>query len=229
MRAGQTLISFSIHAVRLRAFAISSSISLFTKIDLIQLPLIKRREIMKSVLIFHSLRIRIAESFETSGDEMLRAVREQGLEGVIAKRKDSRYEAGKRSGAWAKFRLNRGQELVIGGYLPGPQGVDSIVVGFYKKSHLIYVARVRAGFVPASRRQVFAKLQSLQSLRVSTCPFVNLPESDKGRWGTGLVAEDMKKCVWVTPELVAQIEFLEWTDGGIQSSRGYERTRTHAR
>lgn len=54
---------------------------------------------------------------------MLRAARAQRLEGVVAKRKDSRYEAGKRSGSWAKYRLNRGQELVIGGFVPGPHGV----------------------------------------------------------------------------------------------------------
>ena len=48
---------------------------------------------------------------------------------------------------------------------------------------------------------------------VPDCPFVNLPETHKGRWGDGLTAEDMKKCVWVRPELVAQIEFLEWTEG----------------
>src|SRR5262249_4265171 len=154
--------------------------------------------------------IRIAQYFETTAQAMLESTAEQGLEGVVAKRKDSRYEAGKRSGAWSKYRLNRGQELVIGGYLPGPQAVDSIIVGFYKESDLIYVARVRAGFVPVTRRQVFAKLQPL---RVPTCPFANLPEADKGRWGTGLTAEDMKKCIWVRPELVARIEFLEWTDG----------------
>jgi ATP-dependent DNA ligase len=57
---------------------------------------------------------------------MLRAVREQGLEGVVAKRKDSSYEPGTRTGAWIKHRLNRGQELVIGGYIPGPHGLDSI-------------------------------------------------------------------------------------------------------
>ena len=51
--------------------------------------------------------------------------------GVVAKRKDSRYEIGKRSGSWAKYRLNSGQELVIGGYIPGTHGVDAIVVGYY--------------------------------------------------------------------------------------------------
>jgi DNA ligase D-like protein (predicted ligase) len=178
--------------------------------DLTQLPLVERREILGSVLKFKSPRIRIAQYFETTAQAMLESTAEQGLEGVVAKRKDSRYEAGKRSGAWAKYRLNRGQELVIGGYLPGSQGVDSIIVGYYKGSDLIYVASVRAGFVPETRRRVFAKLHPLA---VPTCPFVNLPETEKGRWGTGLTAEDMKKCVWVRPELVAQIEYLEWTDG----------------
>jgi bifunctional non-homologous end joining protein LigD len=150
----------------------------------------------------------MAQHFETSAQEMVRAVCQQRLEGVIAKRKDSRYEAGKRSGSWAKYRLNRGQELVIGGFVPGTHGFDSIIVGYYRGKELVYIARVRNGFVPATRRQVFGKLQPLE---MADCPFVNLPETHKGRWGDGLTADDMKKCVWVRPELVAQIEFLEWT------------------
>ena len=142
---------------------------------------------------------------------MLTAARAQGLEGVVAKRKDSRYEAGKRSGAWAKYRLNSGQELVIGGYIPGAHGVDAIVVGYYRGQNLIYVARVRNGFVPASRRQVFTRLKPLL---IPKCPFANLPERHKERWGEGLTAADMEKCLWVRPEIVAQIEFLEWTDSG---------------
>jgi ATP-dependent DNA ligase len=164
---------------------------------------------MDSALKFRSPRIRIAHHFETSAEEMLLAVREKGLEGVVAKRRDSLHESGRRTGAWAKYRLNRGQELVIGGYVPGPHGLDSIIVGYYREKDLIYVARVRNGFVPATRRQVFEKLRPLVT---PNCPFVNLPEMHKGRWGDGLTAEDMKKCVWVRPELVVQIEFLEWTE-----------------
>jgi len=178
--------------------------------DMTELPLIERRELLKSVLKFKSPRIRIAEYFDTSAKAMLESTAEQGLEGVVAKRKDSKYQAGKRSGAWSKYRLNSGQELVIGGYLRGPQGVDSLIVGYYRGSDLVYVARVRAGFVLATRRQVFARLQPLHS---ASCPFVNLPEAEKGRWGTGLTVEDMTKCVWIRPEIVARIEFLEWTDG----------------
>jgi bifunctional non-homologous end joining protein LigD len=105
--------------------------------------------------------------------------------------------------------VNRGQELVIGGFLPGAHGIDSIILGYYKGGDLVYVARVRNGFVPASRRQAFEKLRPLI---IPHCPFVNLPETHRSRWGEGLTAEDMKKCVWTRPELVAQIEFLEWTE-----------------
>jgi bifunctional non-homologous end joining protein LigD len=177
--------------------------------DLTRLPLIERRDIMRSVLKFNSGRVRISDYIEASAKDMLSAVRHQGLEGIIGKRKDSFYEPGKRSGAWIKYRVNRGQELVIGGYIPGSHGLDSIIVGYYKGNDLIYVGRVRNGFVPASRRQVFEKLRSHT---IPECPFVNLPEKHRSRWGEGLTAEDMKKCVWVRPKLVAQIEFLEWTE-----------------
>jgi bifunctional non-homologous end joining protein LigD len=178
--------------------------------DLIRLPLIERRDIMRSVLSFRSSPIRIAESFETSALDIITAAQEQGLEGVIAKRKSSLYEPAHRTGSWVKYRLNHGQELVIGGYTPGTHGLDSIIVGYYKEDDLIYVARVRNGFVPASRRQVFEKLRPLA---IPNCPFANLPEEGRSRWGEGLTAEDMKHCVWVRPQFVGQIEFLEWTEG----------------
>jgi len=196
--------------------------------DLTQLSLVERRQIMKAVLKFESPRIRITDYFEASVEDMLSAARNQGLEGIVAKRKDSRYEIGKRSGSWAKYRLNSGQELVIGGYIPGTHGVDAIVVGYYRGEDLIYVARVRNGFVPASRRQIFARLKPLM---ISKCPFANLPEAYKGRWGEGLTAADMGKCVWVRP---SSWRGSNSSNGppriiyGIQSSRGYERTRTHA-
>jgi bifunctional non-homologous end joining protein LigD len=176
--------------------------------DLTRLPLRERRELMKSHLKLCSPRIRIAEPFEVAANDMLAAVRQQQLEGVIGKRKDSLYEPGKRTGSWVKCRVNRGQELVIGGYLPGPHGFDSLIVGYYRGEDLVCVARVRNGFVPASRRQVFERIRGLTS---PTMPFINLPDTHKSRWGDELTAEKMKECVWLRPEAVAQIEFLEWT------------------
>ena len=176
--------------------------------DTTKLPLIERRELLKT-LVFKDQRIKIVDYVEAQPTELLSAVREQHLEGIVGKRKDSLYQPGKRTGAWIKFRVNCGQELVIGGYLPGTHGLDSIIVGYYKGDDLIYVARVRNGFVPASRRHLFEKLRPLV---ISECPFINLPEKHRSRWGEGLTADDMKKCVWLRPELVAQIEFLEWTE-----------------
>jgi ATP-dependent DNA ligase len=65
----------------------------------------------------------------------------------------------------------------------GPHGLDSIVVVYYRGKELVYVARVRNGFVPASRRQLFEKLKLLV---ISKCPFVNLPEKHRSRWGEGM-------------------------------------------
>jgi DNA ligase D-like protein (predicted ligase) len=176
--------------------------------DLKGLALSERRKLL-ALLPFTNERIVISGVFNVPAQTMLAAVKQQRLEGVVAKRLDSLYESGKRSGAWVKYRVNLGQEFVIGGYTPGPNGIDAIIVGYYRGRDLIYVARTRNGFVPASRRSVY---QRLRGLKTDECPFINLPETRKARWGEAMTAEKMKECVWVRPELVAQIDFLEWTD-----------------
>jgi ATP-dependent DNA ligase len=100
--------------------------------DLTGLPLIKRRELLKSLPVTRGERIRISDYVEASADQMLPAIREQGLEGIVGKRRDSVYEPGKRTGAWIKHRVNLGQEFVIGGFTPGPHGLDAIIVGYYR-------------------------------------------------------------------------------------------------
>jgi hypothetical protein len=142
--------------------------------DLTRLPLVERRTLLNS-LSFKDKRIKIVDYVEASATDVLAAVRQQRLEGIIGKRKDSLYESGKRTGAWVKYRVNRGQELVIGGYTPGLHGLDAIIVGYFRDKQLVYVSRTRNGFVPASRRQLFEKLKPLV---IQECPFVNLPEMD---------------------------------------------------
>jgi ATP dependent DNA ligase C terminal region len=139
---------------------------------------------------------------------MLEFAKSHGLEGVVAKRSDSVYQPGQRTGLWSKYRINLGQEFVIGGYVPSHLGVDSLVVGFYRGKDLIYAARVRAGLVPATRREVFERIKHLKTPK---CPFAKLPELTAGRWGQGLTAQKMEECIWLRPEIVAQIQFLEWT------------------
>jgi ATP-dependent DNA ligase len=153
--------------------------------DLTRLPLLKRREMLRS-LKFDAGRIAISDYVDASADQMLAAVRGQRLEGVVGKQRDSIYEPGKRNGAWIKHRVNLGQEFVIGGFTPGPHGLDAIIVGYYRGDDLVYVARTRNGFVPPSRRRLFYKLKPLV---VPNCPFVNLPETHKARWGEALTAD----------------------------------------
>jgi bifunctional non-homologous end joining protein LigD len=198
---------FTAEASRIRYFVFD--LLVLNGRDLTSLPLIERRKLLATVKIRSSW-IQLSEQFDISPDDMIAAVRQQGLEGVVAKRKTSVYEEGKRTGSWAKLRINRGQEFVIGGFIPGPHGVDSIIVGYYRGKNLYYGARVRNGFVPATRRMVYEKLKPLVT---DKCPFVNLPETGRARWGEILDAEKMKKCVWVRPKLVAVLEFLDWTEG----------------
>jgi ATP-dependent DNA ligase len=139
---------------------------------------------------------------------LVESVKAQGLEGLVAKRVDSRYEPGLRSGAWQKMRVNRGQEFVIGGYTIGTKTFDALILGYYQGDRLIYAARTRNGFTPALREQLSKKFRGLD---INECPFVNLPEAKSGRWGAGLTAAKMKDCRWLKPVLLAQVEFLEWT------------------
>jgi len=175
--------------------------------ELTRLPLSQRREILASV-IKPNAHIEISEASDRPLSEMVKFIREHALEGIVAKRADSLYQPGLRTGLWCKQRLNRGQEFVVGGYVPSHLGVDSLVVGCYRGKDLYYAARVRAGFIPATRLKVF---EAIKHLKTPKCPFVNLPEKEAGRWGQGLTAAKMLQCIWLRPETVAQIEFLEWT------------------
>ena len=133
----------------------------------------------------------------------------QGLEGLVAKRANSRYEPGQRSGAWMKMRVNRSQELTIGGYSVGGSTFDAVIVGLMVDGKLVYVARTRNGFKPALRAELLRKMKPLE---VEVCPFCNLPEKRPGRWGEGLTADKMAECRWLRPEMTARVEFLEWTE-----------------
>jgi DNA ligase D-like protein (predicted ligase) len=186
--------------------------------DVTNEPLTARRALLQSrVLTRLDEPIRESSELDASLPELIQSVKAHGLEGLVAKRRDSRYEPGQRGGSWLKMRLNRGQEFVIAGYTPGPRTFDAIIFGYYDGDKLIYVARTRNGFTPASREQLSKRFQGLD---VASCPFANLPEAHSGRWGQGLTAEKMTECRWLRPLLVAQFEFVEFTpDNHLRHSR----------
>jgi bifunctional non-homologous end joining protein LigD len=82
--------------------------------------------------------------------------------------------------------------------------VDALIVGYYEGDRLLYAAKVRNGFVPQVRREVASRLEGLE---IDTYPFANLPERKRPQWA--LTKEEMKNCVWLKPDLVAQIEFTD--------------------
>jgi DNA ligase D-like protein (predicted ligase) len=184
--------------------------------SLLEVPLGTRRELLRELLqgLDSETDVRLAEALEAEPVDLIAAAKQLGFEGIVAKRKDSSYEPGKRSGAWVKYRINRAQEFVIGGYTPG-HPLDAVIVGYYDENRLICVGKVRNGFVPHLRREVASRLRGL---RTATCPFANLPERKRTQWA--LTREEMKNCVWLRPELVAQIEFTEWTpDNHLRQSK----------
>jgi DNA ligase D-like protein (predicted ligase) len=172
-------------------------------------PLEKRRELLeKKVLPKLREPVRYSAPLTATLPVLIESVKVHGFEGLVAKRCNSAYEPGLRTGAWMKMRVNRGQEFVIGGYTRGTKTFDALIFGYFEGDRLIYVARTRNGFTPVTRAQLFKKFKGLE---ISECPFANLPEARSGRWGQGLTKAKMAECQWLKPELVGQFEFLEWT------------------
>ena len=156
--------------------------------DVMHEPLSARRSLLQEdVLARLSEPIRVSPELEASLPDLIASVRAHGLEGLVAKRRDSRYEPGERSGAWQKMRVNKGQPFVVAGYTPSARNFDALVFGYFDGGLLMYAGRTHSGFTPASRDQVFRRFKGLET---ETCPFANLPEGKGGRWGEGLTAEN---------------------------------------
>jgi bifunctional non-homologous end joining protein LigD len=180
--------------------------------DMMAESLSTRRALLQShVLSKLGEPIRESPELDATLPDLIATVKAHGLEGLVAKRRDSHYEPGQRSGAWLKMRVNRCQEFVIGGYTMGANGFDAVIFGYYDGGRLVYAGRARNGFTPASRDQLSRRFRDLA---IADCPFANLPEATSGRWGQGLTADKMADCRWLTPALVAQFEFVEWTSDG---------------
>ena len=177
------------HAIVLYAF----DLLMLRGKDVRMWPLDDRREQLREIILPLPEPIRYSETFNVPLAELMPAVRKHQLEGIVAKRAGSHYRSGERSADWVKWRANRGQEFVIGGYLPNGNILDSLLVGYYEGRHLMYAASVRAG-IPSEFRRVL--IPHLERLCISRCPFANLPDRSEGRWGEGLTAAKMALWRW---------------------------------
>jgi bifunctional non-homologous end joining protein LigD len=177
--------------------------------DLMRTPLDERRASLREVVAGSP--VLLSDALPGTPETIENAVRQLGLEGLVAKRRRSVYSPGRRADAWIKVRFAKRQELVIGGFKPAPGGFDSVLVGYYQDGRLMSAGKVRAGFTPQSRAAVF---RALKPLIVARCPFANLPSAKSSHWGEGITAEEMHELRWVSPKLVAEIAFTEWTRDG---------------
>jgi len=172
--------------------------------SLLDEPYTERRRVLES-LELSGPSWQTPPHFEGSGDAILAASKEQGLEGVLAKRLDSRYYAGKRSDCWLKVKNLRTQEVVIGGWKPGEGrrkgAIGSLLLGVPGDGGLDYVGHVGTGFTDAMLRELEALLKPLTR---TDPPFA-----------TAIPRPHAKDAQWVEPEVVGEVAFGEWTKAGI--------------
>ena len=150
------------------------------------------------------------------GQAALTAAEQLGLEGVVSKRVDSPYLPGRRSDAWRKVKVSAGQELVVGGWLPGKGRLDghlgSLLVGYHDgdttADELRYAGRVGSGIDDRTRVRLE---DTLRARSVERSPFVDAPR--------------LPGAVWVAPELVVQVRFHEWTGGGVLRAPRFQGVR----
>ena len=108
-----------------------------------------------------------------------------------------------------RFKSNSKKPSGLAIVLARPDGPNPLASSLVESSRNEFISRLKSRFNEA----LLAKLhKQMAGLTRKDCPFANLPETSKGRWGEGMTAGKMKECVWVRPELVAQIDFLEWTE-----------------
>jgi bifunctional non-homologous end joining protein LigD len=152
-------------------------------------------------------------------------IQKRRLEGLVAKRKISLYEPGKRSGHWVKIKAFAKQEFVIGGYTQPKKGrshFGALLLGTFEQEGFRFCGRVGTGF----KERVLASLKErMDRLRVAVSPFSNLGEPRAARLLAGMTVSEWKSCAWLKPELVCEVRFGEWTDEGLLRHPSYEGLR----
>ncbi len=180
--------------------------------SLMELPYRERRARLESLQL-KGPAWRVPANHPGEGKLLLDATAEQGLEGIVAKRLDSRYEPGRRGGNWLKIKHTMRQELVIGGWMPGEgrrtKRIGALLMGYYEDGKLRYAGRVGTGFT----EKTLGDLQKrLDPLRRETSPFDVAPKLPR-------------EAVFVEPKLVAEIELREWTAERIMRAPSFKGLR----
>jgi len=181
--------------------------------DLKGLPLTQRRKILQQVLPENPV-IRLSRDFDTSGTEFLEAAKKMGMEGIMAKRKDSLYHTGDRTKDWLKIKAAKRQEVVIGGYTKNEgttKYFSSLLVGVYdKKKNFIYTGKVGTGF---NQQQQKNMMQQFEALVTDKPPFKEEPDVNKpSRFRP---APPHATVTWLKPKLIGEVSYTEITTDGV--------------
>jgi bifunctional non-homologous end joining protein LigD len=183
---------------------------------LVELPYVDRRKRLEQLLDKRNRVVRLSETFD-DGNALYQAAKQQRLEGIMAKRLDSRYVPGRRSRDWLKIKTHGEQEFVIAGFTKGTgnraSSFGALVLAYYRAGELVYAGNVGTGF---GAKEIDRLLEKLRPLKRSTSPFHEVPKMPKVR---------KSDVVWVEPKLVCEVEFAEWTHDGRLRAPSYKGLR----
>ena len=174
---------------------------------------LEARKALLKQLVMPTDRIRLVDHFDQEGEVAYKAAVQHGLEGLIAKRRDSVYESGRRSRHWLKIKGTKEADFVIGGYTEGggwrASSFGALLLGYYDdEGQLVYAGHVGTGFNDRTLKELKAKLEALPA---DECPFAATPSRGSLVFGRPKNAPT----TWVKPELVASVKFAQWTDDGV--------------
>lgn len=190
--------------------------------DLTQLPLSYRQLILDSLVQDNEI-LRRSKVFQTSGIEFFEAAKQMGLEGIIAKKADSTYDAGDRSDNWLKIKANKRQEMVIGGYTKNDDSsklFSSLLVGVFDQGKLIYTGKVGTGFNEKTQAQM---LKQFKPLIIKAPPFEEIPDINKP--SRFRYKPPYAIATWLKPQLVCEVSFAEMTNDGVMRHPSFEGMR----
>ena len=184
--------------------------------SLVDLPLTERQKRLATLIDRRNRTVQISEAFD-DGQALFRAAQQQHFEGILAKKRDSRYQPGRRSREWLKIKTHGRQEFVIAGYTRG-QGrrsgrFGSLILGYWQGDELVYAGNVGTGFTDDEIDRLLAKLKPLERKEAA---FREVPKMPKVR---------RDAVHWVQPKLVAEVEFVEWTHDGRLRAPSYQGLR----
>lgn len=190
--------------------------------DITMLPLLERREILKQIMPDDD-RIRMSELFTESGTDFYNAAKQNGLEGIIAKKADSEYLPGFRTTNWLKIKANKRQEMVIGGYTINDntsKPFSALLVGVFENGELIYTGKIGTGFSVKTQQDMLKAFKPLQTTKI---PFAEEPDVNKP---TRFRAKPPHaEVVWLKPQLVCEVSFAEMTSDGVMRHPSFEGMR----